>query len=339
MSAPAPTAAPPPATRRVSRALLATRMPSAATAALLVVAVTASALMQHNFFTPYGLTSNFATILPVATIAVAQTIVVLAGGIDLSIGTIVTLSSVVAVQLMDGDPGRVPLALAAGLATGAACGLLNGLVVAVLRLQPIVATFASSYVFGGLALLVLPTPGGTVPAEITGGYRQVIALLLPVPAVLLLVLWLAWRLLRAHRIGQYLYAVGGNAGASYASAVPVARVRVFSYTAGGTVAALAGIALLANSGSGDPFIGNELTLGSIAALVIGGTRLSGGAGGAGGAILGAIVLTLIQNLVFFAGVPTNARELVNGAIIIVAIALAGLLTARGGTSDGGRGRS
>ncbi|TDQ51515.1 ABC transporter permease [Actinorugispora endophytica] len=310
-------------------ALTGARMPTVATAVLLVATVTAAALMQGNFFTPYGMTANFATVLPVATVAVAQTIIVVSGGIDLSIGTVVTLSSVVAVVLMDGDPARTPLALAAGLATGAACGLLNGVLVALLRLQPIVATFATSFVFGGLALLVLPTPGGAVAPAITAGYRQVVAYLVPVPALLLLALWLAWRLLKATRTGRYLYAVGGDPAAAYASAVPVSGVRVLAYTAGGTVAALAGIALLANSGSGDPFIGNQLTLGSIAALVIGGTRLRGGAGGAGGSIVGAVILTLIQNLVFFAGVPTNARELVNGAIIIAAIALAGLLATRG----------
>ncbi|GAA3756369.1 ribose transport system permease protein [Spinactinospora alkalitolerans] len=326
----------PPAGTAAARSLLGARMPTLATAALLVITVTAAAVMQSNFFTPYGLTSNFATILPIATVAVAQTLIVLTGGIDLSIGTIVTLSSVVTVQLMDGDPARVPLALAAGLLTGAGCGLFNGLIVALLRLQPIVATFATSFVFGGLALLVLPSPGGSVAPVITDGFRQVIALVLPVPALLLLVLWLAWRLLRAHRAGQYLYAVGGGAGAAYASAVPVTQVRILAYTAGGLVAALAGIALLANSGAGDPFIGNELTLGSIAALVIGGTRLRGGAGGAGGAIVGAVILTLIQNLVFFAGVPTDARELVNGAITIVAIALAGLLTARGTATGEGK---
>lgn len=314
------------------RGLLGARMPALAATVLLVAAVTASAALQANFFTPYGLTANFATILPVATVAVAQTLIVLTGGIDLSIGMIVTLSSVVTVQLMDGDPGRVPLALAAGLLVGALCGLVNGLAVAVLRLQPIVATFATSFVFGGLTLLVLPAPGGTVAPIVTETYRQVLVWVLPVPALALLALWLAWRLLRAHPLGQHLYAVGGNSGAAYASAVPVQRVRIFAYTAGGAVAALAGFALLADSGAGDPFLGNELTLGSIAALVIGGTRLRGGAGGAGGSIIGAIVLTLIQSLVFFAGVPTDARELVNGAIIIVAIALAGLLTARSGPS-------
>ncbi|WP_345554954.1 ABC transporter permease [Streptomonospora halophila] len=338
MSTPTPTrspdAGPAPAApgplAQVARSAASARMPTLAVAALLVITLAASVVLQPDFFSPYSLSASFATFLPVATIAAAQTIIVLGGGIDLSIGTIVTLASAVSVVLMDGDNSRLPLALAAGLATGAACGLVNGLVVAGLRLQPIVATFATSSVFGGLALLVLPQPGGTASPALTQTFGMVLALYIPIPAVLLLALWLAWRLLRQHRFGQYLYAVGGNADAAYTSAVPVSSVRVFSYVAGGTVAALAGVALLADSGAGDPTLGTELTLGSIAALVIGGTRLKGGSGGVGGALVGAIVLSLIQSLVFFAGVPTDAREFVYGCIIIAAIALAGLLTARSG---------
>lgn len=313
---------------RPLRPLLSARMPTLATAVLLVATVAASAALQDGFFTPYGLTSNFAAILPVAAVTVAQVVIVIGGGIDLSIGTIVTLSSVVTVQLVAGQAERLPLAAAVGLLVAVGCGLLNGLAVAVVRLQPIVATFASSFVFAGLALLIMPTPGGEVPPAVTTGYRQVIAGFVPVAAVLLVCVWAAWRVLRAHRFGRHLYAVGGNEGAAYASAVRVVRVKVASYVAGGVFAAFAGFALLANSGSGDPFLGSSLTLTSIAALVIGGTRLSGGAGGAGGAIVGATVLALVDSLVFFAGVPTTARELVTGAIIIVAIALAGLLTAR-----------
>ncbi|MDA0566034.1 ABC transporter permease [Streptomonospora sp. S1-112] len=322
-------APPPPLLLRAGRSALSARMPTLAVAALLVVTVAASAVLQPNFFSAYSMTASFATFLPLATIAAAQTIIVLAGGIDLSLGTIVTLAAAVSVVLMDGDDARLPLALAAGLATGAACGLVNGLVVAGLRLQPIVATFATSSVFGGAALLVLPQPGGEASPALTETFRMVVALYVPVPAVLLVLLWAAWRLLRRHRFGQYLYAVGGGADAAYTSAVPVSAVRVFSYTAGGLVAALAGVALLADSGAGDPTLGTELTLGSIAALVIGGTRLRGGVGGVGGALVGAVVLSLIQGLVFFAGVPTDAREFVYGCIIIAAIALAGLLTARG----------
>lgn len=318
---------------RPVRAVASVRMPTMAVGLLLLITVVASAILQPGFFSPYGLSASFATFLPLATIAAAQTIIVLGGGIDLSIGTIVTLSSAVSVVLMQGDDGRLPLALAAGLATGAACGLFNGLVVAVLRLQPIVATFATSSVFGGLALLVLPSPGGQASPVLTETYRMVLLLYVPIPAVLLLALFLGWRLLRGGRFGQHLYAVGGNAEAAYTSAVPVSRVRVLSYTLGGLVAALAGVALLADAGAGDPTLGTELTLGSIAALVIGGTRLRGGSGGVGGALVGAVVLSLIQGLVFFAGVPTNAREFVYGCIIIAAIALAGLLTSRNGSAS------
>lgn len=131
-------------------------------------------------------------------------------------------------------------------------------------------------------------------------------------------------LIKRHRFGRHLYAVGGGDRAAFASGVNVARVRIVSYMIGGLFAALSGLAILANTGSGDPFVGTPLTLTSIAALVVGGTRLSGGAGGAGGSIAGAMVLGLLTNIVFFANVPNQWRELINGAVVIAALALAGL---------------
>ncbi|SDL41299.1 ABC transporter permease [Nonomuraea jiangxiensis] len=294
-----------------------------ATVAMLVVAVAVNTALQPNFWGGYALTSNFATFVPLVAIAIGQTVVVLSGGLDLSLGAQVTLASVVAVQVVDGRLDRLPLAAAAALGVGMACGALNGLVVALLRLQPIVATFATSFVFSGLALVVLPTPGGSVPIEVTTAYRDSV---LGVPVALLAIVGLAllWRVLRGHRVLRHVYAVGGDAEAAYASLVPVTRTRVWAYVLGGLFAALSALAVLANTGSGDPFVGNELTLASVAAVVLGGTALAGGRGGAGGSILGAMVLALVTNIVFFADVPTTYRQLVNGAVIILALALAGI---------------
>ncbi|WP_205629504.1 ABC transporter permease [Jiangella muralis] len=294
-----------------------------ATVAMLVVAVAVNASLQPNFWDSYALTSNFATFVPLVAIAVGQTIVVLSGGLDLSLGAQVTLASVVAVRIVDGSLDRYPLAVAAALGVGLACGALNGLVVALLRLQPIVATFATSFVYSGLALVVLPTPGGSVPFEVTTAYRDSV-LGVPVALLLIVALALLWLVLRRHRVMRHVYAVGGDADAAYASLVPVARTRVWAYVLGGLFAALSALAILANTGSGDPFVGNELTLASVAAVVIGGTALAGGRGGAGGSVIGAIVLALVANIIFFADVPTDYRQLVNGAVIILALALAGI---------------
>jgi ribose transport system permease protein len=308
------------------------RFPGAAVLLLLIIAVTVNALLAPNFFSSYSLSSNFSSFVPLVAASIGQTIVILAGGIDLSLGALITLSSVVSVVLMDGDPANLPLAIAVALGVGALGGLVNGLIVAVLRLQPIVATFAMSFVFAGITLKVLPQPGGEVPTVMTTAYRDSV-LGIPVAAVVIAVLYGLWWIVKRRRIGRHLYAVGGDERAAYASGVDVPRVKVTSYVLGGTFAGLAALAILANAGSGDPYvgaavgtalIGGELTLGSIAAVVIGGTALRGGAGGAGGSIGGAIILGLIANIVFFAGVSSAIRELIDGAIIIGALALAGL---------------
>ncbi|WP_166345750.1 ABC transporter permease [Phytoactinopolyspora limicola] len=321
----------PPGTREPAPATLAhwwgrlrdIQVSGTATVAMLVVVIAVNVALQPNFFDQYALTSNFATFVPLVAIAVGQTIVVLSGGIDLSLGAQVTLASVVTVQLTDGELGNLPLALTAGLGVGVACGLFNGLVVVVARLQPIVATFATSFVFSGLALVVLPRPGGTMPSEFTSGYRDSV---LGVPVALLAILAIAagWLLLRRHRVTRHIYAVGGNAEAAFASLVPVARTRITAYVIAGMFASVSAFAILANTGAGDPFIGNELTLTSVAAVVIGGTALRGGRGGAIGSILGAIILALVSNIVFFADVPSTYRQLANGLVVILALALAGI---------------
>jgi ribose transport system permease protein len=299
---------------------------------LLLIAIGINAWLAPNFFTGYSIRSNFATFVPLVAAAIGQTIIVLGAGIDLSLGALITLSSVVGVVLMDGDPANLPVAALAALAVGAVGGFVNGSLAAYLRLQPIVATFATSFVWAGLTLQVLPQPGGSVPTVMTAFYRDAV-LGVPVAALVILALAGLWLAVKRHRLGLHIYAVGGDEQAAFASGINVARVRVSSYVLGGLFGGLSALAILANTGSGDPyvgasagavFIGGELTLTSIAALVIGGTALSGGVGGAGGAIAGAIVLGLISNIVFFAGLSGGTRELIDGAIVIGALALAGL---------------
>jgi ribose transport system permease protein len=168
----------------------------------------------------------------------------------------------------------------------------------------------------------------------TTAYRDTL-LGVPVAALVIVALYGLWWVVKRRKIGRHLYAVGGDERAAYATGVDVQRVKVSSYVLGGAFAGLAALAILANAGSGDPYvgaavgtalIGGEITLGSIAAVVIGGTALRGGIGGAGGSIGGAIILGLIANIVFFAGVSSAVRELIDGAIVIGALALAGLPT-------------
>ena len=308
------------------------RLASVTVWVLLLIAIAINAWLAPNFFTGYSISSNFATFVPLVAAAIGQTIIVLGGGIDLSLGALITLSSVVGVVLMDGEPANLPVAVLAALAVGAVGGFINGALASYLRLQPIVATFATSFVWAGLTLQVLPQPGGSVPTVMTPVYRDTV-FGVPVAALVILLFAGLWLAVKRHRLGLHIYAIGGDEQAAFASGINVSRVRVASYVLGGLFGGLSALAILANTGSGDPyvgasagavFIGGELTLTSIAALVIGGTALSGGVGGAGGAIAGAIVLGLISNIVFFAGLSGGTRELIDGLIVIGALALAGI---------------
>lgn len=303
------------------------RVPAWVSYALLAGTIGVNASLQPYFFTLYNIQSNLNTFVPLVAAAVGQTLVILGGGIDLSLGAIITLVDVVVVSLMRGSMERVPMALAAGLLVGGLCGLANGILAAYVRLQPIVATFATSFIWSGLALWVMPRPGGSVPRAFYRGYRDVF-LGIPVAAWIILGIIVLWLIIKRHRITRYILAVGGDERAAYASGVPVAKAKVASYVLGGLFAALAGIGIVANTASGDPYVGGPITLTSITAAVIGGTRLSGGAGGAGGSIAGAMIISLVGNIVFFANVGSYYQELINGAIVVTALALAGIPSLR-----------
>ena len=307
------------------------RLPTATAFALLAVAVVLNVALAPNFLSSFNLRSVFANAVPLAAVGVGQTVIILGRGLDLSIGTIVALTSVIIVSLV-APIGTVP-ALLVGLAVGAGCGLANGLLVAAVRLQPIIATFATSFVWAGLALYVLPPSAASgqeaprMPDAFVSGYRDA-TLGVPNAAWLILGLVVLWLVLKRTRLLRHVYAVGGDPQASFASGVRVGRVQVLTYVVGGLFATLGAVAMLSNSGSGDALAGGGLTLASIAALVIGGTRLSGGAGGAGGTIVGVLVLQLLTNLVVALRPPTSARQLIDGLLVIVALAVAGLWAER-----------
>lgn len=288
---------------------------------LVLLLLLANALLAPAFLDLLNLTRFLFSALPMVFLAAGQTLVVLGGGVDLSLGALLTLASVAMVVLFPHLPAGLVVAL--GLGLGLLGGLLNGFAVAQLRLQPLVATFATGFLFGGLALWILPQPGGEVPQA----FRDLFA---PpwVPFLALALLLLAWRAWASSRPGAFLYALGGRAWAAYASGVPVGRVYLMGYALAGLLAGLAALFLLVETGTGDPLVGQPMILGSITAVVLGGTRLSGGSGGVEGSVLGALLLALFRNLVFFLGVPSELQVLAEGVVVLLALAGAGLLAGR-----------
>jgi ribose transport system permease protein len=289
-----------------------------------------NAILQPTFLKFGVAASNVAAFLPMALVAIGQTYVVLASDIDLSAGAIVSIVNVVVVSIIEGMGGTgvsMAAGLALGIAAGLICGAINGLCVAYLRFQPIVTTFATGIVFAGFALWVLPEAGKQVPPELYLAYAGAV---LGVPAVL-------WILLAAIVFAgvvartpfyQALRATGGNMQAAYQTGVPVGRVRLGAYMLSGLFSAFAGLALVGETASGDPLIGGALTLASVTAVVLGGTALSGCTGGVAGSILGAFILGLINNVIFFAQLPFEWQGLIQGLIILAALA-GGVVMARG----------
>ncbi len=302
-------------------------LPAIAVCALLFVL---NGILQPRTLQPESIVADIATYLPLILLAVGQTYVVFASDIDLSVGSVVSLVNVVTVSAMaalGGGTAAIFTGILAGIAVGVACGAFNGFCVAVLRFQPIVATFATGIVFAGLALWVLPQAGLPTPDRYWETYGENLA---GVPFVLWVLTGVggAVALIARLVLGRQLMAVGGHMQSAYQSGLPVPRLRIQAYMLCGLFAALAALCLTGDTASGDPLLGAKSTLGSVAAVVLGGTALSGGRGSAVGSIFGAVILGLVGSVVFFAGVPFEFQNLVQGLIVLAALA-GGVLSARG----------
>ncbi len=253
---------------------------------------------------------------PTATVAAAETIVMLTGGIDLSVGPMVSLGSVVAASTMQGPLGTFGGVLAM-LALGAGVGAIVGAFVAIGRYPAIIVTLALSFVLRGVALLILSRPGGYVPPSLSdflaGGH--------PTPAVLLVLLVILWKLYQATPLGVGLIAVGDNAEGAYRSGVNVTAVRLCAYIVSAILQAFTGLYVAAQTGSGDPVIGEPLTLAAIAAAVLGGVGFLGGLGTMRGALAGSLLMSILINVMFFMHLPLVAQYVVQGLIIVVTVAL------------------
>jgi len=305
------------------------RYPFVPALAIMLVLLALNGIWQPRSVSFVGMTGLVKTYLALMLLAVAQTYVIYAGDIDLSAGAIVSLVNVVIVAVMAalGDGGlSVLAAMAVGVGVGLACGLVNGFVVAALRLQAIVATFATSILFTGMALYVMPVAGTPAPATF---WRTYGGRILDIPFVFwaALVLAVLLYLLARTRLALQLLAVGDDAQGAYQSGLPVTAIRMRGYALCGLFAALAAFCITGDTASGDPLVGGKMTLFSIAAVVLGGSALAGGYGTVVGSVFGALIIGLINSLVYFVGTPSQWQNLVQGLAILIAL-MAGILVGR-----------
>ncbi len=268
--------------------------------------------------------------LPLALAAAAQAVVVISGGIDLSIGSMMALTSVIAATRMDEQPGEAGVAavvfvLVIGLALGAA----NGALVVVTKVPDIVVTLAMSFVWAGAALLVLPTPGGGVADWLRNLVLGSVGNeWIPRAALVLIgIVAVIWIPLQRSRLGLSFYALGSNQLAAFRSGVSVGWTKFLAYVVAGLFSALAGITLVASSGIGTPVPG-PYTLLSVAAVVLGGVSLAGGRGGLAGPVIAVVILSLLRTDMTFLRLNTNLATVAQGVILVVVVMIGTYLTLR-----------
>ena len=264
-----------------------------------------------------------------ACIAIGMTLVIISGGIDLSVGPIAALAAVLsATLLVSGYP--VVIVIGVALLIGVVCGLINGSLIAYAGLQPFIATLGTLSVFRAVALIYT---GGTPVLGLPAEFRTLITSqvwIFPVPVVIVAVLGVvAWVMLAKTPIGEYILAVGGNEEAARISGVPIARTKITAYVISGFLAALAAVILIARLGAAEPTLGNLWELEAIAAAAIGGASLMGGKGSIVGTILGAIVLGAMRNGLTLLNVQAFYQLLATGIIIIMAMLVDRLTRGKG----------
>jgi ribose transport system permease protein len=280
----------------------------------------------------------------------AQTVPVLLGGLDLSLGAIMTLASCVASVLVNGTPAQILLGMVATLLVGAGFGLMNGLIVVYGRIQPIIATLATGAIAIGLALLVRPSPGGDVDGDLNWAMTNGIADLvdtfgwadydapwlqpigwIPVPLIFLFgIACLVWLPFKRTVTGRTIFAIGSAEGAAYMSGLPIARARIAAFTLGGFFAGCGGLflAIQTSSGNADVSQAGAYTLNSIAAVVLGGTSLLGGIGGAIASLIGALILRSMSFYFRILEIDPLLQSLIEGIVLLTAVSLVALRTVR-----------
>jgi ribose transport system permease protein len=295
--------------------------------ALLIAALVITKAI-HPSFNDFDFQSLAMGALPLAFAAAAQTAVVISGGIDLSIGSMIAVANVLAASTMeDGSFGRSLLLSIAVLLAGVGMGVVNGLIVVFSRVPDVVATLTTGFIWGGVALLIMEKPGGGAPAAFLNlGVGADLSTWIPNALILLAVsVAIIWIPLRRSMLGLQLYAIGSDRNAAFRSGVNVERTRLAAYAASGLFTAVGGLALTMTTGIGAPLAGVYYTLSGLAAVVVGGVSLAGGRGGIVGPVLATFVLTLIPADLIFLNIDPNFGQVIQGTLIVAIVMVAGFL--------------
>lgn len=296
-------------------------------AGLFIVLLGVTRLVQPDFGAS-GIESLARAALPFAFATAGMAIVVIVGGIDLSVASMMAVSAVLAAVLMERMAGVPALILVLG--AGLAMGLINGALIVLTRVPDIVVTLAMLFVWEGVALLILQSPGGATADWLEASIRGFFPVEGIPKALLIIVLaiGLVWVPVRRSRLGLAIYATGSDDRAAFRSGVSVGRTRIAAYGLCGLFCAMGGLSLAALTGIGEPVPGPYL-LASVAAVVLGGVVLGGGKGGLVGPIIAVFILRIIRTILTLMAVDPNVTTIVEGTIMVAVVMLGTWITMRG----------
>lgn len=307
------------------------KSPSFIVICILIVMLVITASLQPGFFKPNTINSNINSFAPLILLTMGQAIVIIAGGLDLSIGYATSMMVVILTNVMQKD--KPESAIPAILLAFVACilvGTINGLCVGYLKLPPLIVTYATSYIWLGIGLFIAPSPKGTcVPwvrtfytfsaiPNLPEGLKDLSKILAP-GFWLIVIGCIVWGIVRRGRTGRYIYAVGSNRENAYASGINTSKTQLKAYILCALFAFLCALFYAAQNQSGDARMGNPLTLKSVAAAVIGGIALEGGKGSVYMGIVGAIIYSIVTKIIFFADISSSYQTLVAGIVVLLAV--------------------
>lgn len=287
----------------------------------LILLCTVVSIINPRFLAVSNLRNVLTQVSVNAIIAIGMTFVILTGGIDLSVGSILAISGAVAATIMK-STGNVLLSVVAALAIGGFIGLINGIVISRGKLQAFIATLATMTIFRGITYVFtngIPI-SGLGKAFMVLGNKRLIGI--PIPVIITLIaFFIALYILNETRYGRYVYALGGNEDSARLSGINTNNIKSIVYVISGMMAALSGIIVTSRIGSAGPTAGSGYELDAIAAVVIGGTSLSGGEGSVIGTIIGALIIGVLNNGLNLMNVNPFYQSIVKGAVILIAVLL------------------
>lgn len=289
---------------------------------LLVIEIITGSLLSKRFLTLVNIGNILEQMVGLGIVAIAQAMIILTGGIDLSLGALVSAVSAITSIVMENGIAYIPVGVAITLVLGAAFGFANGWGITTLKVPPFAMTLASMTVLNGVALFFRPAPGGSIPYELTKFFTYRVGKVFPVALIIMVALFIAiMTLLGKTRFGRNIYAVGGNERSAQLSGINTKRVKLCVYTMSGLLAAFSGLYLTARMGSGDPRLGDALSLDSVTVCVLGGLSLLGGEGRLSGVLGSTFVIAMLSNVLNLARVHSYWQYTLKGIVLIAIVVI------------------